>query len=331
MRPRNLKVSTKPKIVFVRTDHTACAYYRIFLPCHALKARGWQALIDDVEYEDFEKADILVFQRQSKEVAIREIFKWKSRGKKIVFDFDDNIFQLDPDNPAVPFYNPEVYQRMKEVISIADAVTVSTPPLIEVFKPINEKVFVLPNQIHERTLQKERRNSSRLVIGWQGSGHHLDDLRLVRNVVNYLSSKFDFDFVLAGSDFRNFFRRGTYRPWVKFSENLEYFSLFEDFSIGICPLRETPFSECKSDIKFLEYSALGIATIASKVTPYYTIKDGQSGYLARNKADWEGYLAELITDKNRREEMGAAAREYVASERTIQGNTWRWEEIYSNL
>lgn len=321
----------RPKILFVRTDTSAVAYYRLWLPCQALKAKGWPVLIDDVAYDDFRQADIMVFQRQSKEWAINEIFKWKKKGKKIVFDFDDNIWQLDPDNPAVPFYTPEVYQRMKEVISIADAVTVSTPPLVEVFNKFNKNVFELPNSLAKRAFEQRRSNSDALILGWQGSGHHLGDLRLIRSAVNSLLNKFDFEFVLAGSDFRHLFRRGTFRPWVKFSEDLAYFRLFNDFSIGLCPLRESPFSVAKSDLKFLEYSVLGIPTVASKVTPYLNIEHGKTGYLARNIADWEGYLSELIKDEHLRQKIGESAREYVAAERSIEGNIHRWEEVYGNL
>jgi hypothetical protein len=38
--------------------------------------------------------------------------------------------------------------------------------------------------------------------------------------------------------------------------------------VGIAPLLDTPFNRCKSNLKLLEYGAVGLPTIASNVTPY---------------------------------------------------------------
>lgn len=283
-----------------------------------------------VDYEDYAEADVLVFARQSQPTAISEILRWQRLGKKIVLDFDDNFFQLTPDNPAYKAYPRIALERMALLATEADLITVSTEPLADSYRHLNKNVVVLPNCLDEEVFQKERKPTDRTVIGWQGGITHREDLRLVKSPINNLMRRFDFDFVLAGYNPRDFFRRFEFREWVMFSDDLNYYSSFADFSIGICPLRRTPFNECKSDIKFLEYSALGIPTVASSVASYRTIKHGKTGYRARNATDWEKFLSELIEQPERRRELGESAREYART-RTIQSNIWRWEEVYAGL
>lgn len=320
----------KPKIVFVRGDYSACSYYRIFLPYKALDAKGYAVNIEP-EYEDFETADILVFQRLHKAEPIREVLRWKERGKKVVVDFDDNFFHLESHNPAKLAYPQESLKNLKFIISEADAITVTVKPLADSFGRFNKNIFILPNAVDETAFNFPRRPSVKPIVGWQGSPTHRQDLRRIKSAINTTQRKYNFDFVLAGYKPQGFFRESTYRDWLPFKDDLSHQKVFNDFDIGICPLQETPFNDCKSDLKFLEYATLGIPTIASKTVTYETIENGRSGYLARNLADWERSIGELIQDEDKRNELGANAKEYVLNERTIQKNINLWEDVYNNL
>jgi glycosyltransferase involved in cell wall biosynthesis len=96
------------------------------------------------------------------------------------------------------------------------------------------------------------------------------------------------------------------------------------FDIGIAPLTPHVFNESKSYIKALEYAALGIPCVASKVGPYPDfIEHGVTGFLVEKPGDWNKYVGELVRDEDLRAGMGRAAR-YKAQDFTIQGNSWRW-------
>lgn len=321
---------TKRKIVFVRGGYDACAYYRMVLPYKALKQNGYNIIIDPEDI-DFVNADVLVFQRQHDETAIQKIIKWKNRGKKIVLDFDDNLFLIEPDNPAKKIYDSTALKLMEIVLSIADAVTVTVKPLADSYSRFNKNIVILPNCIDENVPRTKAEKSQKTVIGWQGSPTHFGDLKEIKSVINELGRTYAFDLVLAGFNPKGMFARSTCRPWIRFSDNLDHYGLFSDFDIGLCPLKNTPFNECKSDIKFLEYASLEIPTIASKIITYGNIKHGETGYVARNYSDWKNHLSALLSDRKRREEIGKAAKEYVLAERTIQKNIWRWEELFNNL
>ncbi len=85
-------------------------------------------------------------------------------------------------------------------------------------------------------------------------------------------------------------------PWMM--KNLSW-------DVGIAPLEDTIFNRCKSDIKFLDYSALGVPGIYSRVPSYKeTIHHLETGYLVENTPSaWTEALAELLTNNELRTQL----------------------------
>ena len=73
------------------------------------------------------------------------------------------------------------------------------------------------------------------------------------------------------------------------------------------------FISHNSNLRWLEYSALKIPTIASKVEPFKrSITDGINGILVDYDSDeWIQAISELIEDKAKREDMGQTAYKTV--------------------
>ena len=315
---------------FVLGDQGPSGYFRIALPCAALNEAGVNAGFA-FSYEDFAAADVLVFQRQHQAGAVDEILKWQRLGKKIVVDFDDNFLKLDPTNKARSVYTPEVTADLLRLIRAADAVTVATKPLAEVYGENAKQVYLIPNALPPLAFAKTRRPSDKVIIGWHGSDSHFGDLKLVKNALAQVQRRNDIELVLAGYEPPGFFKGAVFRPWIKFSPDLAYFDSFADFTIGICPLAKSPFNDCKSDLKWLEYSSLGIPVVASAAPPYDSIEPGVTGLLARNLSDWEAHLSSLLGDEDLRLRLGRAAQDEVRAHRGIERNIPLWLEVLDNL
>lgn len=325
----------KIKIAFLRPKYDACGYYRTYVPFRGLTEKGHLAYYD-LPIKDIHKVDFLYFQRLvftpgTIKARLNDMRKWKEQGKKIIIDYDDNYFDLEKTNPVYNEYDEGTLDRIKEIIKLADAITTTVKPLAELFSKFHHNVHVLPNFIDVSTLSQRKADSKSLVVGWQGSVTHQEDLKIIRSVINELKSTVSFDFVLSGYRPEGYFKKSTYRKWQDFSPELTHYDLFRDFDIGLCPLQNTPFNICRSDIKFVEYSSLGIPTIASDIVTYNTIRQGETGYLAHNQSDWRKYLIELINDDEKRKKIGKNAKDYVIKERTIQSNIWIWEELLGSL
>ena len=86
----------------------------------------------------------------------------------------------------------------------------------------------------------------------------------------------------------------------------------ERFKIGISPILEHRFNDCKSCLKFIENSALGMPTVASPAAHFRKhISHGETGFLAATHEEWEKYLTLLVEDQECRARIGERAREYV--------------------
>jgi hypothetical protein len=82
--------------------------------------------------------------------------------------------------------------------------------------------------------------------------------------------------------------------------------------IGVAPLLDTPFNRCKSDIKWQEYSALGIPGVYSDLPPYQqSVQDGVNGFLCRDQGQWLAALEGLVQSTSLRREIGASAQKDI--------------------
>jgi len=82
------------------------------------------------------------------------------------------------------------------------------------------------------------------------------------------------------------------------------------FDIGISPLRDTRFNRSKSEIKVLDYAALGLAPVVSDLEPYRSIiTHGANGMLvAEQPSDWFEVLDRLVSSRDLRHQVAVAAR-----------------------
>jgi GT2 family glycosyltransferase len=222
----------------------------------------------------------------------------------------------------------------------ADAVTVSTPALADVLRAYHPSVYVLPNTLDDALWPMSGRNvgseaGGPVVIGYMGSGTHADDLNMIGPALAQVADRFG-----AGVVFR--FIGGSLPPdaiagrpnvvWerVKFLDYAEFAGWFahQGLDIGLAPLLDTPFNRCKSNIKYLEYSASGMAGVYSRVTPYSTtIGDGE-GVLAGPSDEWAAALARLVEDAALRRTMGEVAQRSVQTSWRLSAHAGEWEDAY---
>jgi len=101
-----------------------------------------------------------------------------------------------------------------------------------------------------------------------------------------------------------------YVPWRELP------GLLLQADINLAPLeRRNVFTDCKSEVKYLEAGLLGIPTVASPVGGYAkAITNGQTGFLCDSTTEWEEVLSALIEQPAKRETVGQSARENVLSE-----------------
>lgn len=348
------------KIKAVMRQFEGGGYYRIRQPLDELARYGHETSYEPAKSDvETDGADMIVGQLIgatkvnpgvgiATTVAVHAWWRDMYRKAALVYEMDDDPFEVEPSNPAYPIYaNPIVHDSIAHCIEVANLVTVSVEPLAERMSRYNKNIVVLKNRIDESLLTMQRPQRDRVTIGWAGGESHIKDIMScsygLKQITRYHK---DVDIHFIGADLRPFVKSPNtsvtlqsfksrqqsspirYTPWCK--TTTDYYQLI-DFDIGIAPLVPTVFAKAKSNIKCLEYAALGIPVVASDCEPYRDfVIDGVTGFLVRRDHDWAHRLRDLINDEAMRLEMGRKARE-LASQWTIQAGWKEWESAYAGI
>ena len=318
-----------------RSGPTGCGWYRVIVPLTELGRHGWDvAYRAGVPPPEAAGYRIITAQRLDKPKAL-PIWRRLRASHRLVYETDDDIFSVPPERWVHATYPQHVMQEIvQHAAQCADLLTVSTEPLAEVYRKRGcREVRVLPNCLPRGVIGMRRnRNRRKLVVGWGGGGSHEKDIRMIAGpLAGFLDQHPKAELHLIGSDFSDVIgRKARFTEWVPSDETLDYYRGI-DFDIGLAPLTGTAFDQSKSNIKALEYMALGIPVLASDAEPYRgTVIDGVNGYLIRRQRDWGRRLRELANDPAAREEMGAKAM-VTAREHAIEANWHKWAAVYEEL
>jgi glycosyltransferase involved in cell wall biosynthesis len=160
--------------------------------------------------------------------------------------------------------------------------------------------------------RKSKKHENKVVIGWIGGGNHEEDLRIMTEVIPPILSKYknvEFKFVHGVPTYlRNFDKRVKHTLDWSDIDKYPDFVASQSFDIGIAPLVYNKFNMSKSNLRWLEYSALKVPTVATRIEPYTnSIEHGKTGYLADTVDEWIESLSGLIEDGQKRKQIGVNA------------------------
>lgn len=223
----------------------------------------------------------------------------------------------------------------------ADLVVVSTPALAERYGRHREPAttVVLENMVPESwTWDLGTRQPGVVRVGWPGTLRtHAGDLDVVGSgVADALAIVGRARFATIGST------EGDHAvarvlgldpatvDFVPYVDDLRgaYPETVASLDVGIAPLADHRFNRAKSWLKALEYSALGVAWVASPMPEYRRLAEAGAGALASTPAGWREHLVRLLDDDAARAEQVEANRQVVA-DLTYEAQGWRWAEVWA--
>jgi glycosyltransferase involved in cell wall biosynthesis len=334
----------KPRILFFVADVHGCGHARCMIPTYALMQTNKydcqvSMLIDPAKH--LWNPDVVMISRQHKPEVKSHILRFKEAGARIVFDCDDLLSAIYPSNPAYKAFQ-KIKGEVTDIMNVFYVLTVSTQPLADAYKHVNNNIIVLPNQILPTYAKLRTRNvSNKVRIGWAGSNTHQDDFSEAEDgIVKVGMKRDDVKFVFFGYMAPRIKQAFSDDKGSLLSDKVEYHHQVPidkyhmklgllSLDIGLAPLSDNKFNASKSNLKVLEYGVMGIPTIASKVYPYeHTIEQNHDGILIKKRRHWEARLNELIDDTKARKLMGQRIQEKVLTEFNIFNNIHLWEHAY---
>lgn len=224
---------------------------------------------------------------------------------------DDLFRDLSKAHPHHKFHQREGEVRMRQAIMHCDRLIVSTQPLADAYSRYCRDVRVMPNCLDEDAwgdLYKAPRERSRLRVGWAGAAQHLGDLEMMADVVKALSHRVDWVFMGMCPDVLRPYV-AEFHPFVSYADYPKKLASL-DLDIAIAPLEDTLFNESKSNLRLLEYGAMGWPVVCSDVYPFRT--ENPPVLRVRNiSSDWISALNHLCSDRDARLTLGSSLNSWV--------------------
>ena len=183
------------------------------------------------------------------------------RGRRLVFDFDDAIFQCD-DGSLDPLRSRAVQSVMHR-----SAHVVAGNSWLASHVPENVPVTVIPTCLDTdyyrppdlRPLQRPVR------IGWIGTSTNLKFLKALEGALRRL--RFDgapFQFIVCSDRAPATWTKNLGVAFIRWSPEAEL-PFLQSLDIGVMPLDDTDWCRGKCSFKLIQYMAVGCAVVASPV------------------------------------------------------------------
>lgn len=236
------------KVAYHIPDEGGCTYYRVLNPmlaCRRNQALGAKGIAknDDMvmSASALTECDVFLLSRLSDDILIDVVAGLQNRGKKVIIDYDDDLFSV---SPLSPFYaelgteevktvinGKEVYlwrdgentndspgakafnikentdrlAAIRRICGAVDMITVTTPELADTYSQYNKHVRVLPNCVDLRVWGRPRfapRPDGNVRIGWFGGSSHYEDWAMVAPAVHKILKDYPYaKLVIMGSKF----------------------------------------------------------------------------------------------------------------------------------
>jgi glycosyltransferase involved in cell wall biosynthesis len=279
-----------------------------------------------LERVELARPDLAVFCRYSGPEAEPMVALLRETGVPVVFHIDDDLLNVPRELGEKKFLEHNRAERTSTVrflLENADVVYCSTKGLRERFQALGVTRDLYAGAIYcsgEVAAPADLREVR--TIGFMGNDKSPELAALVPAIVQALRKYPFLGFELFGSmtmppELEALGDRvqrtppiGDYDAFVAKFRNLSW-------DIGLCPLQDTPFNMVKADTKWVDYTSIGAAVIASRGTAYDACCSDGCGILADSLEDWSSAIDLLVSDPARRYAQVRAAQEKLREQYSL--------------
>jgi glycosyltransferase involved in cell wall biosynthesis len=290
---------------------------------------GFSTHVSWIEHR-FEKfrPTLLIFCRYSGPHSDLMLDLAKRRSIPCIYHIDDDLLSIPKDIGRKKFEfhnNPKRLESVRLLLDQSDMVYASTAKLAQHLTSLAIKSPIIAGLVYcsGKIINKAVYNPARK-IGYMASADHAHNLTqvigaLVRLLRKYPSVSFEFFGSIASPpELIEFGERIRHAPKIdNYDEFLLRFAEYQ-WDIGICPLNPIHFNMMKSNTKWVEYTSVGAAVVATKGTVYDDCCSKGCGLLAETEDEWFDALDLLVSDSDARYHQIVQAQEKLVNEYSIE-------------
>ncbi len=262
------------------------------------------------------KYDVVVVQKRLFPTLVLKALR--ARAKRLVFDFDDSV------HVGTKGESRTRMSRFAAMVKAADVTIAGNDYLRDAATVAGaRRVEVLPTALDpSRYAMHEHRDG--IILAWIGGGGNVAYLESILSALprgltlRVISNRFPASTTLEIEK----------RPWSEETETAD----LAGADIGLAPLPDDSWTRGKCGFKILQYMAAGLPVVASPVgVQARIVEPGRTGILASGSAEWTKAVNELTSDPLKRRRLGAAGREKVERQYSLDVVGTRFAHLLKEL
>lgn len=308
-------------VVPLGSDHSTSLYRAFGLVEQLTLARFPVRVMNFRECASNCAGKVVILQRIGVSPGLVDVFeKVKRNARVVLFDVDDYLFDVEHHPVGNRTSTQFEVDAMRYTASRSSGVICSTPNLAAlVSRELKVPTYVRRNRLSQAALAVVDKLSPPReckTIGYCcGSATHNNDFPVcIPALTKVLREARDWRLAVIGgsnlslpsSFLEEFGKRVRLLPYVRFLDLLKLIHM--KFSISIAPLKSSLFNSCKSEVKYLEASVVGVPSVCSAVGGYpEVVKHGETGFLAKDTSEWVAALQQLIASRGIAKNIGGQA------------------------
>ena len=319
----------RPRILAYPYDRQGCGEYRIIAPMRALRQAGMvqggesMRLFEPAELERFAPESIVL----QKPVENTHLDNFKHQFGLIntfrVFEIDDLLTNLPIKSYHKAHIHKDIAKRIRKAAGFCHRLLVTTDSLAQAYAGMTDEVVIQPNYIEHAVwggLAPARRGGAKPRVGWAGGIGHTGDLEMLADMVRDLANEVDWVFFGLCPE--------TLVPYVREIHGGVPLSEYPaklaslDLDLAIAPLEDNAFNDAKSNLRLLEYGALGYPVVCSDVTPYQG--DIPAWRVANRYREWVKTIREVVVDRHALARAGDELRQHIRDHWLLENHLDAW-------
>jgi GT2 family glycosyltransferase len=242
-----------------------------------------------------------------------------------VFGQDDIVFSVPQKSSVHKLFGKDTKARLRKAASLCHRVIATSQPIADAMRGMVDDIRVMPNYLERfrwGDLQPPRKERRKLRVGWAGAQQHQGDLEFIIPVVEATANEVDWIFMGMSLPKLRYHIAELHGP-VSFDEYPAGLAAL-DLDLAIAPLEINRFNAAKSNLRLLEYGAVGYPVICTDIEPY---RNAPVTRVPNNPQAWIDAIRAHVHDMDATRAAGEQLHDWVLSSWMLDQHLDEWMKM----